>query len=180
MEWLSRRQTSWSLEKSIMSLLVQGKRTDAFNHSKAVAEAIPALSWVVYSGPNCGEDILICRINLCQKNALHIPEATAAQKVPRLHGCEQQVPNACLRMDSAGEAYQEHLAEHEFAHIQGSGLWALCQSFDAAVGMDLPVKHVDNTMQSAEFWTNKVLLADRSAPSQEWASHPPSSPVGGP
>ena len=38
-----------------MGLLVQGKRTDAFTHSKAVAEAIPALSWVVYSGLNCGE-----------------------------------------------------------------------------------------------------------------------------
>ena len=36
------------------------------------------------------------------------------------------------------------------------------------VGMDLPAKHVDNTLQSAEFWANKVLLADRSAPSQEW------------
>lgn len=35
-------------------------------------------------------------------------------------------------------------------------------------GMDLPAKHVDNTLQSAEFWANKVLLADRSAPSQEW------------
>jgi len=34
---------------------VQGKRTDAFNHHKAVAEAIPALSWVVYSGPGCGK-----------------------------------------------------------------------------------------------------------------------------
>ncbi len=34
--------------------------------------------------------------------------------------------------------------------------------------MDLPAKHVDNTLQSAEFWANKVLLADRSAPSQEW------------
>ena len=35
-------------------------------------------------------------------------------------------------------------------------------------GVDLPAKHVSNTLQSAEFWTNKVLLADRSAPSQEW------------
>ena len=35
-------------------------------------------------------------------------------------------------------------------------------------GMDLPAKHVDNTLQSAEFWTNKVLSADRSAPSQAW------------
>lgn len=35
-------------------------------------------------------------------------------------------------------------------------------------GMDLPAKHVDNTLQSAEFWANKVLLADRSARSQEW------------
>jgi hypothetical protein len=34
--------------------------------------------------------------------------------------------------------------------------------------MDLPAKHVENTLQSVEFWTNKVLLADRSAPSQEW------------
>jgi hypothetical protein len=34
--------------------------------------------------------------------------------------------------------------------------------------MDLPVKHVENTLQSVDFWTNKVLLADRSAPSQEW------------
>ena len=25
-------------------------------------------------------------------------------------------------------------------------------------GMDLPAKHVDNTLQSAEFWANKVLL----------------------
>lgn len=34
--------------------------------------------------------------------------------------------------------------------------------------MDLPGKHVENTLQSVEFWTNKVLLADRSEPSQEW------------
>lgn len=34
--------------------LTQGRRSAAFNYAKAVAEALPALSWVVYSGPNCG------------------------------------------------------------------------------------------------------------------------------
>lgn len=34
--------------------LTQGRRSSAFNYHKAVAEALPALSWVVYSGPSCG------------------------------------------------------------------------------------------------------------------------------
>ena len=34
--------------------LTQGRRSAAFNYCKAVAEALPALSWVVYSGPSCG------------------------------------------------------------------------------------------------------------------------------
>lgn len=34
--------------------LTQGRRSAAFNYAKAVAEALPALSWVVYSGPSCG------------------------------------------------------------------------------------------------------------------------------
>ena len=55
--------------------------------------------------------------------------------------------------------------------MPGFSLWALQESFSTAAGMDLPAKHVENTLQSAEFWTNKVLQADRSAPSQVWASH---------
>lgn len=34
--------------------LSEGRRSAAFNHLKAVAEALQALSWVVYSGPNSG------------------------------------------------------------------------------------------------------------------------------
>ena len=32
----------------------QGRRSAAFAYAKAVADALPALSWVVYSGPGCG------------------------------------------------------------------------------------------------------------------------------
>ena len=34
--------------------LLEGRRSTVFNHQKTVAEALHALSWVVYSGPNCG------------------------------------------------------------------------------------------------------------------------------
>ncbi|KAK9819752.1 hypothetical protein WJX72_001921 [[Myrmecia] bisecta] len=34
--------------------LTEGRRTAAFNHFKVVAEALHALSWLVYSGPGCG------------------------------------------------------------------------------------------------------------------------------
>ncbi|GJP53057.1 hypothetical protein CLOM_g12195 [Closterium sp. NIES-68] len=34
--------------------LAEGKRTDAYNHVKAVAESVAALSWVAYSGKDCG------------------------------------------------------------------------------------------------------------------------------
>jgi len=34
--------------------LTEGRRSTAFHHCKAVAEALGGLSWVVYSGPSCG------------------------------------------------------------------------------------------------------------------------------
>ena len=34
--------------------------------------------------------------------------------------------------------------------------------------MDPPPKHVENHLQSAEFWTNKVLLESRTPPHVEW------------
>ncbi|CAI5944064.1 unnamed protein product [Closterium sp. NIES-64] len=34
--------------------LTEGKRTDAYNHVKAVAESVAALTWVAYSGKDCG------------------------------------------------------------------------------------------------------------------------------
>lgn len=37
------------------SSLAEGRRGAAVNHCKAVAEALQCLSWVVYSGPGCGE-----------------------------------------------------------------------------------------------------------------------------
>ncbi|CAL8460663.1 g193 [Coccomyxa elongata] len=76
------------IEISAADKLTQGRRSAAFNYSKAVAEALPALSWVVYSGPSCG--------------------------------------------------------------------------------MDPPPKHVENHLQSAEFWTNKILLENRTAPHADW------------
>jgi adenylyl cyclase-associated protein len=48
--------------------LMQGRRSAAFNYHKAVAEALPALSWVVYSGPACGvwAPLLACGCCACQ------------------------------------------------------------------------------------------------------------------
>lgn len=40
------------------SALTEGRRSGAFNHCKAVAEALQGLSWVVYSGPSSGRCIL--------------------------------------------------------------------------------------------------------------------------
>lgn len=34
--------------------LIEGRRNAVFNHQKAVAESLHALSWMVYTGPNCG------------------------------------------------------------------------------------------------------------------------------
>ena len=34
--------------------------------------------------------------------------------------------------------------------------------------MDPPPKHVENHLQSAEFWTNKILLENRTAPHVDW------------
>ena len=34
--------------------LTEGRRSAVFNHQKAVAEFLHALSWMVYTGPNCG------------------------------------------------------------------------------------------------------------------------------
>ena len=34
--------------------LTGGRRGAAFNHFKAVADALPALAWVAYTGPTCG------------------------------------------------------------------------------------------------------------------------------
>ena len=34
--------------------LTEGRRSAVFNHQKTAAEALHALSWMVYTGPNCG------------------------------------------------------------------------------------------------------------------------------
>ncbi|KAL3682851.1 hypothetical protein R1sor_000873 [Riccia sorocarpa] len=34
--------------------LTEGKRTDAYNHQKVVVESLASLSWVVYTGKDCG------------------------------------------------------------------------------------------------------------------------------
>lgn len=39
------------------SALTEGKRTDAYNQLKAVAESLAALTWVVYSGKDCGMSV---------------------------------------------------------------------------------------------------------------------------
>ncbi len=34
--------------------MTEGRRSTVFNHQKVVAESLHALSWMVYTGPNCG------------------------------------------------------------------------------------------------------------------------------
>ncbi len=34
--------------------ITEGRRSTVFNHQKVVAESLHALSWMVYTGPNCG------------------------------------------------------------------------------------------------------------------------------
>jgi len=34
--------------------MTEGRRSTIFNHQKVVAESLHALSWMVYTGPNCG------------------------------------------------------------------------------------------------------------------------------
>ena len=47
--------------------LIEGRRSTVFNHQKAVAESLHALSWMVYTGPNCGanHDLPLCRLHFC-------------------------------------------------------------------------------------------------------------------
>lgn len=39
--------------------IADNRRSPAFNHAKAAAEALQGLTWVVYSGPNCGQPMLL-------------------------------------------------------------------------------------------------------------------------
>lgn len=36
------------------SALTEGRRTDAFNHQKSIADSLTALAWIAYSGKDCG------------------------------------------------------------------------------------------------------------------------------
>ena len=40
--------------------LTEGRRSSAFNHQRTVAEALHALTWLVYTGPGCGEPLCRC------------------------------------------------------------------------------------------------------------------------
>lgn len=37
------------------NFLAGDRRSQTVNHNKAVSEALQSLSWVMYSGPSCGE-----------------------------------------------------------------------------------------------------------------------------
>lgn len=36
------------------SAMTEGKRSDFFNHLKAVADSLTALAWIAYTGKDCG------------------------------------------------------------------------------------------------------------------------------
>lgn len=40
------------------SKLTDGKRTDAYNHLKVIAESLTALTWVAFTGKDCGKLIV--------------------------------------------------------------------------------------------------------------------------
>ena len=40
------------------STLTDGKRTDAYNHLKVIAESLTALTWVAFTGKDCGKLIV--------------------------------------------------------------------------------------------------------------------------
>jgi adenylyl cyclase-associated protein len=40
------------------SSAAENRRSNAFNQLKVVAEALQGLSWLAYTGPNCGEGVL--------------------------------------------------------------------------------------------------------------------------
>ena len=52
---LQRLVTPVGNEMTKASDLASDRRAPTFNHAKAAAEALQSLTWVVYSGPNCGE-----------------------------------------------------------------------------------------------------------------------------
>ena len=71
--------------------LTEGRRGPAFNHYKAAADALQSLSWVVYTGPNCGMR--------CSASA----DSTLLRK---LHTLEMRPP-----------AMQSHLTVSSWKHI---------------------------------------------------------------
>lgn len=40
--------------------MTEGRRSDFFNHVKAVAESLTALAWIAYVGKDCGEKYSSC------------------------------------------------------------------------------------------------------------------------
>ncbi|KAL9238203.1 hypothetical protein vseg_012663 [Gypsophila vaccaria] len=52
------------LNESIMkaNALTEGKRSDAFNHQKSVADSLSALAWIAYTGKDCGMSMPIAHV----------------------------------------------------------------------------------------------------------------------
>lgn len=44
--------------------MTEGRRSTVFNHQKVVAESLHALSWMVYTGPNCGRSSYTHALNV--------------------------------------------------------------------------------------------------------------------
>ncbi|KAM0937939.1 putative cyclase-associated protein CAP/septum formation inhibitor MinC [Dioscorea sansibarensis] len=42
--------------------LTEGRRTDAFNHQKSIADSLTALAWIAYSGKDCGMSLPISHV----------------------------------------------------------------------------------------------------------------------
>ena len=128
--------------------LADDRRSPAFNQAKLAAEALQALSWVVYSGPASGE-------SPTGWSWPKEPQQRAGQALTlsgAVHTLQSQGPGtAATCTDPVGASWSAQLSIETMS----------------PAGMNPPAQHVLDGWQSAEFWANKVLREHRaSAPAQ--------------
>ena len=67
--------------------LTEGRRSAVFNHQKTVADSLQALSWMVYTGPGCGEHTVYAALRQFLTMSI-IPELCSTIEIDKTHASQ--------------------------------------------------------------------------------------------
>jgi hypothetical protein len=115
-----------------VSSKTEGKRTDAFNHLKAAAEATTALFWVAYTDPSCGMSMPMAHVDESWQSAEFYNNKAHAQSphhgprgvLPHPSGCPRAV--LCGHHLSEGSSTPSSLTTFRLRlpHVPGRCCWS--------------------------------------------------------